>query len=777
MITMNTMKETQNISKKTFPIIGMHCASCAKLIEKRLAKTDGIKSAYVNYGSETAVVEIYPQKISESDISRIVEGMGYKAILSQNLLKSKKTSEDIKEEEKKKELKILKMKVIMSAILSGIIFVGSFPKWFPVFPPLPPIFYMLLAVIVQFWAGREIYLSFWSALRNKSVNMDTLIAMGTSSAFLFSALGVLTPDLFTRLNIPMSMYFDTSSVIITLILTGRYLERNAKSHTSDAIKKLIGLQPKTARVLYTTSNKKIQIADINKGDYEEMDISIEDVKVDDFLRVRPGDKIPVDGIIVDGSSEVDESMITGEPMPVFKDMNSTVIGGTVNKLGTFILRAQKVGSDTALSNIVKMVSDAQGSRAQIQNFADKVSSYFVPIVIVLAVSTFIIWTIFGNFGLALSNMIAVLVIACPCALGLATPTAIMVAVGKGAEEGILIKDAESLVMAEKIKTVIFDKTGTLTEGKPRVTDIKVNKKMKNLKAMDLIKVSASLEKGSEHSLGEAVMDKAEKEHLAVSKVREFKAIPGEGIEGIVNGVKYYIGNRSLMEREQIDWRNMKSDIENFEKNAKTCMLVASDRQLLGIIAVADTLRSSARGAVRSLEEKGIDTWMFTGDNKQTAEVIAGSVGIKNVVSSILPGGKAERVKKLHGTLNGKFENENRKRTIAFVGDGINDAPALASSDIGIAMSSGSDIAIESAKITLIGRNLEKIPTLIDLSTRTVKVIRQNLIWAFGYNIVLIPVAMGVLYPFIGKLLSPELAAFAMAASSISVVGNSLRLKR
>jgi len=746
----------------------MHCASCARLIERQLVRTPGVLSAAVNYGSETASVE-YTSDVKEEDLAKAVEGAGYRAILDQRTKdRGQRTSDEIKEEAKKKEIKELKLKVIVSSILSVLIFAGSFPEWITFVPKILSnnIVLFILATPVQFWAGWQFYLATRSGLKNRTASMDTLIAIGTSAAYGYSVWSMIFGG---------DKYFDTAVIIITLILLGRYLEARAKLHTSDAIRKLLALQAKTARVIRGST---------------EVDIPIEEVKVGDIIRVRPGEKIPVDGVITEGVSSIDESMVTGESIPVDKTVGNSVIGATINKSGTFLFKATKIGSDTMLARVVKMVAEAQSSKAPIQRLADVVSSYFVPIVLILAVLTFVIWFDFSPisseaFKHAFTNMVAVLIIACPCALGLATPTAIMVGTGKGAEHGILIKDAESLEIANKIKTIVFDKTGTLTEGKPTVTDVISSQKL-NVKSQKLLQLAASLEQGSEHSLAETIIKKTHSLKLKTQKVTNFKAIHGMGIEGEIEGKKYIFGNRALMDKEKINYKNQESRIMNLEEEGKTVMLLAlrqAQGKLLGIIAVADTLKASAKDAVAMLQKRKIDVWMVTGDNERTAKAIAREAGINNVLAGVLPNEKASKVNELrikNNVLsnwdNSKFIKHNTEPVIAFVGDGINDAPALAAADVGIAVGSGTDIAMESAGITLLNRDLNSVVSAIELSKKTLNVIKQNLFWAFGYNIVLIPVAMGVLYPFFGWLLNPAIAAFAMAASSISVVGNSLRLK-
>lgn len=712
------------MTKTSFPVIGMHCASCASMIEKKLKRTPGVINASVNYGSEEATIEhndtVTPQALADS-----VADAGYKAIVPEG----KKSSEDLREAAKKAELADLRKKVTVSAVLSFAVLLGSFPEWFPFVPTFlsNPYILLLLTTPVQFWAGWGFYQATWSGLKNRSAGMDTLIAIGTSAAYGFSAITTLFGDQLRAVGFPNLTYFDTAAVIVTLILLGRYFEARAKAHTSDAIKKLLHLQAKTARV-------------IRKG--KEIDIPIDDVRVGDIIRVRPGEKIPVDGKIIEGISSIDESMVTGESIPVDKKKGDLVIGATINKTGTFLFAATKVGSDTMLSQIVKMVAEAQSSRAPIQRLADTVSGYFVPIVLMLAVTTFIIWFDVSSFAAAFTNMIAVLIIACPCALGLATPTAIMVGTGRGAEHGILIKDAESLEIANKINIAVFDKTGTLTIGKPVVTDIVPS---------SVLLVAAALEKGSEHSLAGAILEKTK--GLKLPKVTQFRAIPGTGIAGVVTDKRYQFGKP-------------RKPYPDFEQQGKTVMELTSGEKTIGIIAVADTLKPDAKATVGDLKRMNIAVWMITGDNERTARAIAGLLGIKNILAGVLPDQKEQKISQL----------KKNNQVVAFVGDGINDAPALAAADVGIAMGTGTDVAIESSGITLLNKNLTSVVSAIKLSKSTLSIIRQNLFWAFGYNVVLIPVAMGVLYPITGWLLNPAIAAFAMAASSISVVTNSLRLK-
>ncbi len=682
--------------KKSFPIVGMHCASCAKLIERKLGSVPGVISCAVNYGSEQAAIEV-DEKVQDKALADAVNDIGYKAIIKND---GDKTPDEIKEEEKKKELSSLKTKVIISSILSIVVVLGSFPEWFAFVPEIlmEPLILLFLSAPVQFWAGLSFYQATWSGLRNRTASMDTLIAIGTSAAYGYSVVTTFFGG---------HMYFDTAAVIITLILLGRYLEAKAKAHTSDAIKKLLGLAAKTARV-------------IRNG--KEIDIPIENVILGDKIRVRPGEKIPVDGIITEGESAIDESMVTGESVPVDKTVGSNVIGATINKSGTFEFSATKVGSDTMLSQIVKMVGEAQSSRAPIQRLADSVSSYFVPIVLMIAVATFVVWYVLGLPTNAFVNLVAVLIIACPCAMGLATPTAIMVGTGKGAGKGILIKDAQALETLYKIKTIIFDKTGTLTKGQMTLVN-EVDKKY--------LQIAASLEKNSEHPIAMAIVKKAADEEIKLLDVTKFKALEGLGVEGIIKGKNYFLG-----------------------KTKNNSIALTSDSKQLVTFEVSDEMKEGVKEVVKGLIKRRIDVWMITGDNEKIAKEIAIKAGIKNILAGVLPHGKKDKVKEF--------------KDVAFVGDGVNDAPALAASSVGIAMGTGTDVAIESAGVTLLNKDIKSVLTAFNLSRVTLNVIKQNLFWAFGYNVILIPAA------FLG-LLNPALAAFAMAASSISVVLNSLRL--
>ncbi len=722
-------------------VVGMDSDHCAMIVNKALTQTSGIINAETSFNNQQAIIKFDESIINVEKIKKIIKDAGYTPL-----------EEELKDTEKlarEEELKILKTKVIVSAILSFFIFVGSFPEWFKFVPIFLTNYYILfiLAVPVQFWAGWQFYKGLWFSLKHKTADMNTLIAVGTTAAFLYSFTATFFPQVFGDLKV--NVYYDTATVIITLILLGRYLEAIAKSHTSDAIKKLINLQPKTATVI--RNNKEIKI-------------KVEDVKLNDIILIKPGEKIPVDGIVIEGYSSIDESMITGESIPVEKKINDNVIGATLNKTGSFKFKATKIGKDTMLAQIIKLVEEAQGSKAPIQRLADKVSSIFVPAVIIIAILTFILWYVFAienNFTFALLNFVAVLIIACPCALGLATPTAIMVGTGKGAESGILIKDAESLEIAHKINTVVLDKTGTLTKGRPEVTDIIV----KSFNSKEALILAASIEKHSEHPLGESIVNKAK--HLKLKKVTNFKAIPGHGIKGNIDKKEILFGNLKLMNDNKINIKEFEKDYEKLANEGKTVMFLSLNKKLVALIAVMDTLKENSKQVIDELKKLNLEVIMITGDNKKTAEAIAKQLNINKVLAEVLPENKANEVKKL----------QQQGKIVAMIGDGINDAIALTQADVGIAIGSGTDVAIESSNITLIGSDLSGILKAIKLSKKTIRTIKQNLFWAFFYNTAGIPIAAGILYPLFGLLLNPIIAAAAMAFSSISVVLNSLRLKR
>ncbi len=727
----------------------MHCASCVRLIEKAVSKLEGVNSASVNLATEQASISYDPNKVNERQIQSAVSGVGYKVLLDEEI-----KSEDETKLEKQKELDNLRLQVFFSLAVGVLLILELIPITRGLHTLIFPNNYVVLLVasLVQFWPGWQFYRATIPALIHRSANMDTLVAIGTTAAYIYSATAVLFPNLLNAAGVKPEPYFDVSVIVIGLVLLGRYFESKAKAGTSEAIKKLISLQAKTARVI--RGNK-------------EVDLPIEAVMVGDIIRVRPGEKIPIDGVIVEGESSIDQSMITGESIPVDKAKGDSIVGATINKTGTFTYRATKVGQETVLAQIIKLVTEAQASKAPIQRLVDLISSYFVPVVIMLSIITFVLWYDFGpnpSLLLALLNSIAVLIIACPCAMGLATPTAIMVGTGKGAENGILIKDAESLETAHKIDTIIFDKTGTLTKGKPEVTDIIP---LLETTKEELLRLAGSLEKGSEHSLAEAIVNKADEEKIKFDRVTKFKAIPGFGVEGLVSIKRIFLGNRRLMDREKIALDKWDEQIMKLEEQGKTVMMLAVNNKLAGLIAVADTLKETAKKGIELLKSKGIEVVIITGDNQRTASAIAKGLGVKRVLAEVLPDQKEAEIRKI----------QQEGKVVAMVGDGINDAPALAAANIGIAMGSGTDIAIEAGQIILINKDLRSVAMAIELSKKTMRTIKMNLFWAFGYNVILIPVAMGILYPFFKVLLNPILASAAMALSSISVVTNSLTLKR
>lgn len=751
-------------NKVDFKIGGMTCASCAKAIERYVNKLDGIENINVNVATEKATISYDPSKLKLTQIRNTIEKAGYKVLEKGE---SKESNVDEDKLRKEKEMKILFVKFLVAVGFSlPLLYIAMGPMiskplgpWTvpsiidPMLNPLNYSLIQLLLVIPVMIAGNKFYTNGFKALINKSPNMDSLVAIGTLSAFIYS--------LYTTFKIAKTdiiavhghhqLYYESAGIIIALILLGKYLESRSKSKTNEAIKKLMGLQPKTAIVLV---------------DKSEIEIPIEEVEVGDVIIVKPGSKIPVDGIVIEGHTSVDESMLTGESIPVEKNVGDKVTGASINKNGSIKFRADKVGSDTALAQIIKLVEDAQGKKAPIAKLADTVSGYFVPTVILISIVSALLWMVVGNKDLefVLTIFISVLVIACPCALGLATPTAIMVGTGKGAENGILIKGGEALELAHKIDTVIFDKTGTITEGKPQVTDIVVTD---NVSKDYLLQISASAEKGSEHPLGEAIVRFGEEKCIEFMKVEKFNAIPGHGIEVIIDNKNVLLGNKKLMYDRNINLGDLNNKGNELAIQGKTPMYIAIENNLSGIIAVADVVKESSKKAIEKLHSMGIKVAMVTGDNKKTADAIAKEVGIDIVLAEVLPKDKSNEVKKLQE--EGKF--------VAMVGDGINDAPALAKANIGIAIGSGTDVAIESADIVLMRSDLMDVPTAIKLSKETIKNIKQNLFWAFAYNIIGIPIAAGVLHIFGGPLLNPMFAAAAMSLSSVSVISNALRLKR
>jgi Cu+-exporting ATPase len=737
--------------KVLLPIQGMTCASCVNKVQKALSSLKGVVHAEVNFTTERALVEYITEEVSIRDLKKVVEEAGYQVL--------EVKEEDIVEKERlarKAELSRLRLKFILGAIflipILILMYGASFlEKWLGLSQEFNFFLQFLLATPVQFWAGWQFYVGFWKATKHKTSDMNTLIAVGTSAAYLYSLIVTFIPHRIMVKGLMLDVYFDTSAAIIVLILLGRFLEARAKGKTSEAIKKLIGLQPKTARVL---RNGK------------ESDIPVEEVVSGDIIIVRPGEKIPVDGVVREGYSSVDESMVTGESLPVEKKRGDSVIGATMNKTGTFKFEASKVGKDTVLAQIVRLVQEAQGSKPPIARMVDVIASYFVPAVISIAIVTFAVWYLFGPhpaLTYAFLNFVAVLIIACPCALGLATPTSIMVGTGKGAENGILIRGAEALETAHQLNTIVLDKTGTLTKGEPSVTDIIASEKFTE---KEILTFAASAEKGSEHPLGEAIVKKAREEDLNLLDSKGFEAIAGHGIEVVLDSKKILLGNVRLMEERKVFLNGLLKKAEQLSSAGKTPMFLAVEGEVAGIIAVADTLKENSKKTVEALHRMGLEVVMLTGDNRRTAEAIASQIGVDRVLAEVLPEMKAEEIRRLQG--------EGKK--VGMVGDGINDAPALAQADVGIAIGTGTDVAMESSDITLIGGDLRGVVTAIALSKATIRNIKQNLFWAFAYNTILIPVAAGVLFPFFGILLNPIFAAGAMAISSVTVVSNALRLR-
>jgi Cu+-exporting ATPase len=724
--------------KVTLKITGMSCAACAAKIEKRLGKMDGVVKAAVNLATEKASVEFDRSKLKVSDMIAVITALGYGAE------KEQEVSQDREKEQREKEIKRLRRELIISAALSSPLILAMILTLFGINIPLLHDwrFQIILATPVQFVIGYRFYRNAYFALRAKSPNMDVLIAMGTTAAYLYSVYNAFFQKPMPG-TLMKDLYFEASATIITLILLGKYFEAVAKGKTSEAIKKLMGLRAKTARVVRNGA---------------ETDIPIDEVEVGEIVVVRPGEKIPVDGVITEGNSAVDESMLTGESLPVEKKAGDTVIGATINKFGAFKFQATKIGKDTILSQIIRMVEDAQGSKAPIQKIADQVSGVFVPIVLGIALATFLVWT-FGDYNLKMGivSAVAVLVIACPCALGLATPTAIMVGTGKGAENGILIKGGEHLEKAYKINAVVLDKTGTITKGQPEVTDIQP---LNGTDPGELLKLAAVSEKKSEHPLGMAIFEHGKVKFGELPDPDQFAAVPGQGILAASAGKEIAIGTRKLMIEKGIGLQDSETAAAKLENAGKTVMFMAVNRKLAGLLAVADVVKEHSEAAIRELQTLGIEVYMLTGDNQRTARAIAGQVGITNVLAEVLPEHKAEEVEKL----------KKDGKVVAMVGDGINDAPALATADIGMAIGTGTDIAMEAADITLMRGDLRSIPTAIRLSRRTMNKIKQNLFWAFFYN------SIGIPFAALG-MLNPVIAGAAMAFSSVSVVTNSLSLKR
>lgn len=735
----------KGIVKETFPVLEMTCAACAISVESMLKSVPGVEDAGVNFANQSAWVQYDKAVVTHEILQNTVRSIGYDLVID------KENEDEVKEQAQRRHYTQLKQRTILSSILSlPIVIIGMF------FMDMPygNWIMMALATPVVFFFGRSFFVNAWKQALNWKANMDTLVALSTGIAWVFSAFNTIYPEFWHQRGLHAHVYFEAAAVVIAFISLGKLLEEKAKSNTSSAIKKLIGLQPKTVLLVDAAGNSQ--------------EIPIAQVKVNDTLLVKPGEKIPVDGKVMSGESYVDESMITGEPVPVAKKNGDAVFAGTINQKGSFQFCAEKVGADTMLAHIIKMVQEAQGSKAPVQKLVDKIAGVFVPVVIGIAILTFLSWMVLGGdnaFTHALLTSVTVLVIACPCALGLATPTAIMVGVGKGAENNILIKDAESLELAHKVDAVILDKTGTITEGKPVVTDVIWNSRIADNGLQRSILFS--LEQQSEHPLAQAVAEHLQQYSVKAVKLQSFESVTGQGVKGVFEGRTYFIGNKRLITESGIAMDGTLTDhAGKLQEEAKTVIYFADERTLLAVIAIADKIKETSKQAIEALQRNGIAVYMLTGDNAHTAAAVAGKVGIRSFKAEVLPSYKATFVKEL----------QQAGKVVAMVGDGINDSQALAQADVSIAMGKGSDIAMDVAKMTLITSDLNSIPKALKLSNKTVNTIKQNLFWAFIYNIIGIPVAAGILFPVNGFLLDPMIAGAAMALSSVSVVSNSLRLK-
>jgi len=741
-------------------ITGMSCAACANAVEKAMRRVEGVTTCAVNFGMEQATVEYDPQQTSLKTIQQAVEKAGYGA---QPAAEFGEPTAAVPDEAADQARTALLRKVMFGGVVSAIIVFGSIPAmtglhigWIPGWLHHPWVQFVL-STPVLIWCGQEFFIGAWKALQRGTSDMNTLVALGTGTAYVYSVVVTIAPQWLAEQGIPPAVYYEAAVVIITLILLGRWLEHRAKDQTSEAIRQLMGLQAKTARVI---------------RDGQPQDIPLQSVVVGDIVLVRPGEKIPVDGEVIEGQSTVDESMVTGEPMPVTKRAGDEVVGATINKTGSFKFNASRVGKDTVLAQIVKLVQEAQASKAPIQKLADRITAWFVPVVIAIAVLAFIVWfAVTGNLTRALIPLVSVLIISCPCALGLATPTSIMVGTGKGAEHGILVKGADSLELAHRISTIVLDKTGTLTAGKPTVTDFASVAGTANQNELKLLRLVAAVEQSSEHPLAAAIVDYAVRQEIDIQDlpdVRNFEAVTGRGVQGWVSDRWVQVGTRRWMQDLAIDTQPFAERQAALASQAKTTALIAVDGRIEGLMAIADSLKPGSQQAVQRLQKLGLEVVMLTGDNQQTANALAQELGIQRVIAEVRPDQKSDQVKALQ---------EKRRAIVAMVGDGINDAPALAQADVGMAIGTGTDVAIAASDITLISGDLHGIVTAIQLSRATMRNIRQNLFFAFIYNVIGIPIAAGVLYPLTGWLLSPIIAGGAMAFSSVSVVTNALRLRR
>lgn len=735
----------KSVARETFPVLEMTCAACAVSVESMLKSTPGVKNASVNYANQTAWVEYDKQTTKPSDLQNSVRAIGYDLVIDSEDPQAVQEEAQLKHYEAVKKRTIWAWALAIPLMVIGMVFMHM---------PFTPYVMMVLTAPVVFYFGRTFFINAWKQARHGKANMDTLVALSTGIAYLFSAFNTFFPEFWLARGIEPHVYYEAAAMIIAFISLGKQLEEKAKSNTSSAIRKLMGLQPKTVRAIINGVEREIPVAAVQVGNH---------------IIVRPGEKVPVDGVVVNGSSFVDESMISGEPVPVEKTSGQKVFAGTVNQKGSFQFEAQKVGGETVLAQIIKMVQQAQGSKAPVQRLVDKVAGIFVPAVIAISIITFIVWMVVGGddaFTHALLTSITVLVIACPCALGLATPTAIMVGVGKGAENNILIKDAESLELAHKVNAVVLDKTGTITEGKPVVTDLIWNAEGN---VVDQYKaILYALESRSEHPLADAVANKLAEEGIGPVALHSFESVTARGVKGLVESEVYFVGNAKLVQEQGIEMpEHIRTLGSRLQEDAKTVVYFANSTAVLAVIAIADRIKTTSKDAILSLQQKDIDVYMLTGDNEQTARAVATQVGLKHFKAEVLPSDKASFVEAL----------QKQGKVVAMVGDGINDSHALAQADVSIAMGKGSDIAMDVAKMTLITADLKSIPKALNLSSKTIMGVRQNLFWAFIYNVIGIPIAAGVLYPVNGFLLDPMIAGAAMALSSVSVVANSLRLRR